>query len=151
KPLPFPESDRLARIYQRQTRRPTTISSPARLADWDRLNTTFQAITGFYTDDGSETSGEFPEKRTIAFVAPRFLEVWGVAPALGHGFVPGDGSGGAPSGVVISDRLWRRKFNADPMVIGRQLRFANLSVTVAGVMPAAFLFQVRDVDVWFQV
>jgi putative ABC transport system permease protein len=72
RPLPFPEGDRLMAIHQRNPQNLNiTITSPARLADWDRLNTTFQAITGFYTEDLSETSGELPEKLTRAFVAPR--------------------------------------------------------------------------------
>ena len=62
RPLPFPEGDRLVRIHQRNPKTPITIASPARLADWDRLNETFQAVTGFYTEDASETTGEFPEK-----------------------------------------------------------------------------------------
>jgi putative ABC transport system permease protein len=148
RPLPFPEGDRLVRIHQRNPKTPITIASPARLADWDRLNETFQAMTGFYTEDASETTGEFPEKLTRAFVAPRFLEMWGMAPALGRDFTPEEGQAGGPTAVLISDRFWRRKFGADPNVIGRQLRFGSSSATVVGVMPASFLFLVRDVDVW---
>jgi putative ABC transport system permease protein len=148
RPLPFPEGDRLVRIHQRNPKTPITIASPARLADWDRLNETFQAMTGFYTEDASETTGEFPEKLTRAFVAPRFLEVWGMAPALGRDFTPEEGQPGGPNAVLISDRFWRRKFGADPNVIGRQLRFGTSSATVVGVMPASFLFLVRDVDAW---
>jgi putative ABC transport system permease protein len=152
RPLPFPEGDRLMAIHQRNPQNPNlTITSPARLADWDRLNTTFQAITGFYTEDLSETSGELPEKLTRAFVAPRFLEVWGIAPALGRDFTPDEERQAGQNAVLISDRLWRRKFGADPHVIGRRLRFGTIAVTVTGVMPASFWSPVRGVDVWAPV
>src|SRR6185436_12893303 len=112
----------------------------------DRLNTTFQAISGYYTEDVSETSGELPEKLTRARVAPRFLEVWGVAPALGRDLSYEQAPPGAAFSVLISDRLWRRKFGADPRVVGRTLRFGetgdnrSTSAVVVGVMPASFLF-----------
>src|SRR5687767_571526 len=85
-PLPFPEADRLMRLRQVQQRSAEGHIAPARLEDWHRLNTTFEALTGYYSEDVSETSGEFPEKVTRAFVAPRFIEVWGVQPARGRGF-----------------------------------------------------------------
>ena len=154
RPLPFPEGDRLIRIHQQNRRSPLTLVAPARLADWDRLNTTFQSITGYYTEDASETSGELPEKLTRAFVAPRFLEVWGVSPALGRDLTFEEIAPGAARSVLISDRLWRRRFGADPNVLRRSLRFGGgdavptVSATIVGVMPASFLFPVREVDVW---
>ena len=86
KPLPFPEGDQLVKIGQsnRNAKTPQTFVAPVRLEDWNRMNTTFQAMTGYYTEPESETSGELPEKVSRALVAPRFLQVWGVAPALGR-------------------------------------------------------------------
>jgi len=82
--------------------------APARLEDWGRGNSTFQAITGYYTENVSETSGELPEKITRAMVAPRFFQTWGVSPLLGRGFVPEEEHFRGRNAVVISDRLWRR-------------------------------------------
>lgn len=154
RPLPFPDGDRLIRIHQHNPRSPFTLVSPARLADWDRLSTAFQAISGYYTEEVSETSGELPEKLTRALVAPRFLEVWGVAPALGRDLTFEAVAPGAPRSVLISDRLWRRRFGGDPNFLGRSLRFGGgdgapiVSAIVIGVMPASFLFPIREVDVW---
>src|ERR1041385_5817314 len=88
RPLPFPNSDRLVSIAQVQAKTPQPQIAPARLEDWNRMNHTFQAISGYYTQDDSELSGELPEKVTHAIVAPRFLEVWGIAPQLGRDFNP---------------------------------------------------------------
>jgi putative ABC transport system permease protein len=151
RPLPFPHGERLVRITQHHPERPNTFVAPARLADWDRLNGAFEAMTGFYTEDASETSGDVPEKLTQAFVAPRFLEVWGIAPAIGSDLSFDGPHTVALNAVLISDRLWRRKFAADPNVIGRQLRLGSTSATITGVMPASFVFPVRQVDVWSPV
>lgn len=89
RPLPFPDGDQLMRLSQYNTRVKSaqTFVAPARLEDWSRMNSTFQAMTGYYAENNSETSGALPEKVKQAFVAPRFLQVWGVAPELGRDFV----------------------------------------------------------------
>ena len=69
--------------------------APVRLEDWNRMNSTFQAISGYYTDDLSEISGPLPEKATEALVAPRFLQVMGVSPMLGPRLHSGRKSTGA--------------------------------------------------------
>jgi len=121
--------------------------APVRLEDWNRLNRTFQVITGYYSQDDTELSGELPEKVRHAFVARRFLQAWGVAPALGRDFSPQEERFGGPPAVLISDRLWRR-FGGDPRTVGRALRIGSWSLTIVGVMPPSFLFPDRDVDLW---
>ena len=150
KPLPFPQSDQLMRLQQRHSKLsiPNPFVAPVRLEDWNRLNSTFQALTGYYTEDISETSGTLPEEFTEAFVAPRFLQVWGVAPALGRDFTFEEGRAGGPDAVIISDRFWRRRFAADPSALGKELRVGNSAYSIVGIMPASFLFPDRDVDLW---
>jgi putative ABC transport system permease protein len=150
KPLPFPQSDQLVRLQQRHSKLsiPNPFVAPVRLEDWNHLNSTFQALTGYYTEDISETSGALPEEFTEALVAPRFLQVWGVAPALGRDFTFEEGRAGGPDAVIISDRFWRRRFAADPNALGRKLHMGNSSYSIVGIMPASFLFPDRDVDLW---
>jgi putative ABC transport system permease protein len=150
RPLPFPNSDQLMRIDQYDTKgkSPQTFVAPVRLEDWNRTNSTFQAITGYYTEDASETSGALPEKVSQAWVAPRFLQVWGVSPALGRDFDSEEETFGGPSAVIISDRLWRQRFNADQNVVGKKLQLGSYSAGIVGVMPASFLFPQRGVDLW---
>jgi len=153
RPLPFPDADRLMRLDQinPKVRSPETQVAPVRLEDWNRMNSTFQTIAGYYTQDESETSGTLPEKVTMAAVTPRFLEVWGVAPALGRDFNPDEERFGGPDAVLISDRYWRSHFGANPDAIGKKLHMSGYSYTVVGVMPASFLFPERDVEVWSAV
>src|ERR1700674_1522972 len=74
RPLPFPGGDQLMEISQLHLRQssPQTRTAPIRLEEWNRMNSAFQMISGYYTEDGSETSGVLPEKVAQAFVAPRF-------------------------------------------------------------------------------
>jgi putative ABC transport system permease protein len=150
RPLPFPDGDELMllRQYDRKAKNPNSFVAPVRLEDWNRLNKTFQAISGWYLNDASETSGALPEKVTMAWVAPRFLQVWGISPAIGRDFTPEEEHFGGLRAVLISDRFWRRRFDADPSAIGKSLRLDNRSYTIVGVMPAAFDFPLHDANVW---
>src|SRR5919106_736654 len=69
RPLPFPDADQLMRLeqYEPKTANPATFVAPPRLAGWERMNSTFQGITGYYTDDISEVSGELPERIACAW------------------------------------------------------------------------------------
>src|SRR5262249_25170717 len=125
--------------------------APSRLEDWNRLNASFEALTGYYVEDESETSGDLPERVRRAWVAPRFLDVWRVAPRLGRGFTDAEHVAGGQPAVLISDRYWRRRFAADAGVIGKTIRIGRASFSVIGVMPAEFLFPDRQVDLWFPV
>jgi putative ABC transport system permease protein len=148
RPLPFPEADRLMRLSEIREQSNETTIAPARLEDWNRLTLTFEAITGYLTEDVSETSGDIPEKVRRATVAPRFLEVWGITPALGRGFTAAEHRFGGPPAILISDRYWRRRFGADPNVFGNSVRIESESLPIVGVMPASFLFPDREVDLW---
>src|SRR5579872_6104478 len=90
KPLPFPEADRLMLVEQHNSKSAAVLTrvAPVRLEEWNQLNSTFKGLTGYYTEDVSETTGTLPEKVTRAWVSSRFFQVWGLAPALGREFTP---------------------------------------------------------------
>ena len=150
RPLPFPDADALMRVdqYNPKTSSPFHFVAPVRLEDWNRLNSTFQALTGYYTEDVSESTGPLPEKVTRAWVSPRFFQVWGIPPALGREFSPEEQTLNGPAAVLISDRFWRRRFDADPSAIGKTLRLDGHLAPIVGVMPPSFLFPIRDTDLW---
>src|ERR1051326_55636 len=152
RPLPFPNSERIVSIAQIQSKTPQPHIAPARLEDWNRMSHTFQAISGYYTQDDSEVSGELPEKLTHALVAPRFLQVWGIAPELGRDFNSEEEHSGGPNAILISDHYWRRRFGASPDAVGKTLRliaFARqVSYTIIGVMPPSIELVQRNIDLW---
>jgi putative ABC transport system permease protein len=150
RPLPYPGGDQLAALYQHDAkgRDANHFVAPARLEDWNHMNTTFQAISGYYLDDLSETSGSLPERVTEALVAPRFLQVMKVSPALGRAFTPAEEHWGGPDAVLISNGFWQRRFNGDPSALGKRLKAGTFSYSIIGIMPASFQFPNRDVDLW---
>ena len=150
KPLPFPDADQLMRVdqYNPKTSSPLHLVAPVRLEDWNRLNSTFQALTGYYSEDVSESTGPLPERVTRAWVSPRFFQVWAVAPALGREFTPDEETLNGPAAVLISDRFWRRRFNTDSNIVGRNLRLDGHLTPIVGVMPPSFLFPNREADLW---
>ncbi len=150
KPLPFPDADQLTLVEQHSVKgaAPLTRVAPTRLDDWNRLNSSFQGLTGYYSEDVSESTGTLPEKVTRAWVYTRFFQVWGLAPALGREFTPEEETLNGPNAVLISDRFWRRRFNADPAVIGKNLRLDGRLYPVVGVMPPSFMFPDREADLW---
>jgi putative ABC transport system permease protein len=151
--LPYPNAGELVVLHQynqreKNSRRPI---APVRLEEWNRYNSTLHAIAGAYTQDLSETSGSIPERLLEADVTPRFLEVLGVSPELGRDFTPAEEHFGGPSAVLISDRFWRRRFHADPNVLGKVLRIESSSAPIIGVLPATLQFPDKGVDLWTAV
>ena len=148
KDLPYPDADRLVSVRQVVERSNEDNASPARLEDWSALNTSFEAVTGYYPEDVSETTGELPEKLRRATVAPRFFDVWRVRPLLGRGFTSTDHAFPPAAVVVISERFWRTRYGADPNVLGKRVRVDNVEATIVGVMPSAFRVPERAIDLW---
>ncbi len=150
RPLPYPDANQLLVIsqYEPGAAQPSTFVAPARLEDWQRMASAFQGLSGYYLDDMTETSGEFPERILRAWVAPRFFEVCSVAPSIGRTFTRDEERFGGPPAAIVSDRLWKRRFAADVTAVGRTLRIGGRSVPIVGVMPATFAFPNGDVDVW---
>jgi putative ABC transport system permease protein len=154
RPLPYVEPDRLVGVMEMRPEAGETLISPVHLEEWNAGNSTFEAITGYYTEDVSDTTDETPRRVRWAGVAPKFLDVWRVAPLLGRDFTDADHDE-RPSIVMISERLWRERFDADPNILERTIRLGDPTgsplapLAIVGVLPASFLFPDRGVDVWF--
>ncbi|HEX5109827.1 MAG TPA: ADOP family duplicated permease [Vicinamibacterales bacterium] len=146
RPLPFHDADRLVRLFEIRTASGNTNIAPVRLDDWNRLNSTFEAISGYFTDDVVDTTSDLPQRIRRAVVTPSFFDVLRIAPAHGRRFTQGEHQFGAAPVILLSERLWRSR-GADPAAPGSTIRSAGLVVTIVGVMPM-FPFADPDVDVW---
>jgi putative ABC transport system permease protein len=152
RPLPFPDGDQLMKLEEYNTKTHTSqpFIAPLRVEDWNRMNSTFRGVAGYYSENASEISGPLPEKLTLAIVTPRFLNVLGISPALGRDFSSEEEHFGGPNVVLISDRFWRRRFAADPAVIGKRIVLSSWSQpsSIIGVLPPSFRYPDTDVDLW---
>jgi putative ABC transport system permease protein len=150
RPLPFPHGDELVRIYQHDAkgRDANSLVAPQRLEDWNRMSTALSGVTGYYKDDLSELSGPLPERVTEALVAPRFLQVLGVAPMLGRNFIADEERFGGPNATLISYGYWQQKFHGDPDVLNKKLHIGSWFYSVVGVMPRGFEYPDGDVQIW---
>ena len=147
-PLGFPDADRLVVVNQSIPNAPVSNTAPVRIEEWNEQSTTFAAITGYYRQDVSETSGDLPEKYRLANVAPRFLDVWRTEPMIGRGFTPADSQAGAAPVVLVTYRYWTTKLESDPNVLERVVRIGRQAIPIVGVMPESFRFPDRDVDLF---
>src|SRR5688572_1753029 len=147
RPMPFPEGDRLVLLRQVRDDAVESGVAPIRVEDWNRLNSTFEAIAGFYLADGTITTTEFPEKIRIANVGPRFFDVLGVTPALGRSFAAEEHRFGGPPTTMLSDRYWRAR-GADPNVLDNPIPVGNSTISIIGVLPPELRFPEPAIDAW---
>src|ERR1035438_3909087 len=93
------------------------------------------------------SGGGDPEMLKGARVSANFLDVLGVRPLLGRAFIPEEDTAGGPPVVMISSRLWKRRFAADPKLAGKTAILNAVPCAIVGVLPAGFEFPVPDLDV----
>ncbi len=147
KPLPYPNSDRLVTVMEASPSKneSTSLIAPARLEDWNRRNRTFEAIAASYGENVTDTSGAEPERLAALRVSPRYFTVFGVKPTAGRTLTPEEELDGGPASVVISHRLWVRRFHQATDAIGRRLVLEGRGYTIVGVVPDDFS---SAVDLW---
>jgi predicted permease len=93
------------------------------------------------------TEGDEPERLQGASVTWNTFPMLGKSPVLGRGFREDEDAGSAPSVVLLSDVLWRRRYGADPGVIGRTIQINGNPFTVVGVMEPRFKFP-ETAELW---
>jgi putative ABC transport system permease protein len=160
RPLPYKAPNELALLWQKfsaQGLDRIPVSAPEYLDYSKELKS--MEIGAFDYVDLNLTAGDMPERIPGAVVTPSLFGVLGIAPSKGRVFTPEEFGEGKDSVIVISERLWKRRFNSDPEIVGKQLSVNGSSFTVVGMMPEAFqfplpLFNVQGgtyggkVDIW---
>jgi putative ABC transport system permease protein len=138
KPLPYPEPGRIVVIGERgQEGRPGTLGYLT-FQDYRDRASTFESMAAVRSWTPTMVVGGEAERLNALRTSWNFFDVLGVRPALGSTFTPAEDRPNQWRVVVLSDRLWRRRFGADPSVIGRTLTMNDETYRVAGVMPASF-------------
>jgi putative ABC transport system permease protein len=152
KPLPYREPDRLVKVWERLQSRGEGANPvrPANFFDWRSRSQSF-VDTAWSRDEIYNLTGEGnPESVTGYRFSANMLDVLGVQPMLGRGFLPEEDRPGGPRVVLLSHKIWQRRYAGDPGIVGRTLTMNGVSFTVIGVMPAAFAHP-QGVELWTPV
>jgi putative ABC transport system permease protein len=151
--LPYSDPDRLIVIWETNPNlseglRLRNEASPANFLDWKAQNTVFEDLGAYNWNTFNLTGGDQPEQLTGNPVTAGIFSTLGVKPLYGRVITPDDDREGAPPVVVLSHRLWQRRFGARADVVGQQIALNNQSYTVVGVMPPEFEFPVAMSELW---
>ncbi|HYL73997.1 MAG TPA: ABC transporter permease [Bryobacteraceae bacterium] len=152
--LPFPEPDRLVRIYFNNpgTGLRGVLYSVPELDDLRNRAGVFEYVAGTERGSIDLTGGSEAQRLEMVTSSPNYFSMLGATPQIGRLFGPQDFTPGFAPSAVISDSLWRRNFGGNPNVLGRAIRLDNDLYTIAGVLPPGFRNPGRtsshDVDVW---
>jgi len=120
--------------------------APVRLEDWNRMNRTFEAISGVYSENVTDTSKAEPERLTARRVAPRYFQVFQSRPELGRYFNTAEERENGPAVAVISHAFWTRRFHNTPSALEQRLVLAGKSYAIVGVAPDTFASP--SIDLW---
>ena len=150
RPLPYPESERLVGVWHTAPKLgfdKLSQSSGTYLLYRER-GRTFEDIALYRSSQVNVTGDGDPERLFASLITPSLFSVLRVKPSLGRGFTEEEGRPGAAPVVLLSDQLWRRRFAADPGVLGQQIRISGTPRVIVGVMPAGFDFPLPDTELW---
>ena len=142
RPLPYRSPAQLALLWEQfpaQGLERIPVSAPEYL-DYEKQTTAFEKIAAFNYSANNLTTGDVPERVIGAVVSPSLFPLLGVAPIKGRVFTTDEFGEGHDDVVVISARLWQRRFNSDPMLIGNKISLNGRAFTVIGIMPERFDF-----------
>jgi putative ABC transport system permease protein len=151
-PLPYSEAERLVWIWGNNQLLGVNqgFLAAADISDFRKQSTQFESIAAWTTLPVNLNEDNRSERLEGILVSPGFFSCLGVGIALGRDFKPDDIHDGHNPAVIISDALWKRRFAADPAVVGRSLRLDFNSpepYTIVGIAPREVLFPVRT-DIW---
>jgi len=149
RPLPYRDSGRLVALFAHETpkaeRRDPT--SPADFLEWRSASRALEQLTAAHPWSPVLTGRGPAEELHGLQATPGLFDLLGVAPALGRTFH----EGGDEFQLVLGDSLWRRRFGADPAIVGSSLVLDGRPYRVAAVMPPGFRFPpfwATDAEMW---
>jgi putative ABC transport system permease protein len=151
KPLPYAQPERLVMLWETRPDREfkNNVVSAANYLDWRARNRSFDAMSAMIFQTRNLTGIGQPEEVRAHLAGEDFFPMLGLSMAHGRSFTRDECKPGAPATAVLSDVLWRRKFSADPSIIGRTIRLNSEVVTVVGIAPPRILtIGDRPPDLW---
>lgn len=150
RPLPYPEPDRLVRIWESSLKldSPRNVVNPRNFLDWRDQSHSFEAMAAIVDHMTNLNVSGHPIAVQSLTVSPEFFSILRVPPFLGRALVPEDGIRGRNQVVVLSYQFWRRQFGASPSVLREDIEVDGLRCPVVGVMPQTFSFPNSRAELW---
>jgi predicted permease len=137
-PLPYRDPDRLVRLFEEAPTSSHFPMAPADFRDYRAELQTFDGIAAYVRGDLQLGDIHQPEQLHGMQVTAGFFKLLGYQPALGREFETKDEIEGNNDVVILSHSLWKRRFDGDPAVVGRVVRFSGRTFRVVGVLPDGF-------------
>jgi predicted permease len=137
-PLPYPNPERLVRVFEEAPDTPRFPVAPGNFVDYRAQSRSFEAIAAYERSDLQLFEGERPEHLRAMRVTAGFFTLLGARPALGRELDVADEVPQAEAVILLSHDVWRRRFDADPSIIGRTLTLSGRPSRVVGVVPSSF-------------
>ncbi|MGH9831537.1 MAG: ABC transporter permease [Blastocatellia bacterium] len=160
KPLPYRAPDELIRVFETSQTQPKFPMSGGNFQDYRDQNSTLAGLALYTRQDVDLSQDDKPERLAALRVSAGFFDVLGVQPLLGREFRREDELPDSNRVVILSHRLWQRRFNSDPGIVGRAVTLSGQPFTVVGVMPPGVqhvggdyrsMAHGESVDVWWPV
>jgi len=162
RPLQYEAPDRLANIWNDLGEGAQSLPavSPADFRDYKQRSRTFEDFAAAAEGDvanllGNLTGDGEPERADIVTVTANFFPLLGIRPMLGRQFLPEEEVVNGPHVVMLSHRLWQRRFAGDPALVGKTIEIDGVAHEVVAILPRDFrlqlpteAFQVTDGDLW---
>lgn len=151
RPYPYPGIERIVAINEKvRAGQQMSVAWPT-FQDWLAQNRSFEFL-GVYRNTAANLTGrDQPERLNAAVVSSGLFGAMGIAPLAGRTFASEEDVPNAARVAVVSERLWRTRFNADPSLVGRSLVLNGEPHVVIGIMPAGMRFPSRLTDVWLPI
>jgi putative ABC transport system permease protein len=153
RPLPFPNSESLVSVFETDSRRGQIRGSHSypNFLDLRAQSTVFEYVASYHGADYIMTGRGEPARLQGLVATADLFSLLGVSPMLGRTFLP-DEDKPSESGrvVILSEGLFRKRFNADPAILNQAITLDGRSFTVVGVMPSSFEFPIQNepVELW---
>ena len=136
KPLAYPEPERLVQLWEKPPGGQRNGISALNFQDWRAQATSFTAMAAQTGKTVTISDRGEPRQLRLSVVSAPYFDILGVRPALGRTFVAGEDQPGNDRVVVLTQRIWRSEFGADPAIVGRTLILDGEPHNVVGVLPA---------------
>jgi putative ABC transport system permease protein len=146
RPLPYPNADRVAELFELGPRGRFVASAPD-FADWRAQSHSFDEMAAVNPYGRTLTGIGEPRSIPGASVTGGFFRIFGVAPEVGRDFTPDEIVTGNSHFAVIAHALWQQSFGGRRDVIGRTMQLDGMSYTIVGVMPSGFTYPGRT-QIW---